>query len=733
MKDMKKTEQGLRESEEHFRTIAASARDAVVMTDDQGRVTLWNAAAEQVFGCSGLEATGTVLHDLLVEPGCRKRLDLLAETAGLLSMSDSPQEVIDALCRKVMNFLDCQAFFNYLVDFDSKRLHLNACGGIPEEDVRKMEWLDYGVGLCGCSARDGRRLVVEDLQDIDDQYTALVRPFGIQAYACHPLMAQGQVLGTLSFCCRTRKHFDDNELSLMKTVADQVAIALDRKQSAERIARSEQKFRSIFENSRDAIFLITDDLSFSECNQAALMMFKCDRQVLLENRPYSFSPHLQPDGSISRVKAEELLGEALRGKPQSFEWTHLRADGTLFDAYVVLNSFELGGKLMMQSIVRDISGRKKAEAALRESELRFRALVETTSDWMWEVDENDRYTYAGPKITEYLGYLPDEVIGMSPCELMPPGEERNFRARLQAVTRNRKPFYALEKRNLHKNGNTVILETSGVPVFDKNGIFRGYRGIDRDVTERRMLEQQFLHTQKMDAVGQLASGIAHEFNNIIMAIKGYGDLLLPRMAGDPEGERFTMQLCELANRAATLTRDLLTFGRKQGVKPIPMDLNDTVRKTENLLRWLVGDAIELVMVLQERIMPVMLVSGQLEQLLINLATNARDAMPEGGLLTVKTAAVARAEDCPEAGMTGCGGAYALVSVSDTGMGMDEATREKIFEPFFTTKEVGKGTGLGLTTVYGIVRQHGGFITVDSKPGQGSVFNVYIPLITAGTD
>jgi PAS domain S-box-containing protein len=182
-----------------------------------------------------------------------QRLDLLAGTASMLLESDSPQEVIDSLCRKVLAFLNCDAFFNYIVDYDKQRLHLNACGGIPDIDVRKMEWLDYGEGLCGCSARDGSRLVVENLQDIEDQYTALVRPFGIQAYACHPLISQGRVIGTLSFCTRTKSHFTDDELSIMKSVADQVAIAIDRKLSTELMSRSKKKFREIFENARDAI------------------------------------------------------------------------------------------------------------------------------------------------------------------------------------------------------------------------------------------------------------------------------------------------------------------------------------------------------------------------------------------------------------------------------------------------------------------------------------------------
>ena len=154
-----------------------------------------------------------------------QRLDLLAETASQLLKSDSPQKVVNVLCRKVLDFLECDAFFNYLVDDEEKRLHLNACGGIPEEDARKMEWLDYGVGLCGCSARDGCRLVVEDVQETKDQYTALVRPFGIKAYACHPLMSQGRVIGTLAFGTRSRNIFNHDDLAMMETVTNQVATA----------------------------------------------------------------------------------------------------------------------------------------------------------------------------------------------------------------------------------------------------------------------------------------------------------------------------------------------------------------------------------------------------------------------------------------------------------------------------------------------------------------------------
>ena len=782
-----------------------------------------------------------------------QRLELLAETSSLLLRSDSPQEVIDSLCRKVLVFLNCDAFFNYIVDHEKQRLHLNACNGIPQEDVQRMEWLDYGVGLCGCSARDGKRLVVENLQDLDDQYSALVRPFGIQAYACHPLISQGRVLGTLSFCRRTRSPFTDDELSIMKSVADQVSIAIDRKQLAERVERSEKKFRAIFENAHDAIFLLGEDLSFRDCNPSATKMFECAKSEIVGRTSLDFMPPAQPDGSDSKQKAREIGNAFLLGNAPYFEWLCQRPDGTQFEAIIAANRFELDDEVVTLAIVRDISARKRSEAALRESEARFRgfmdnspaiawmkdeegrfvylsksyqkqlgvrfadlegktdfdiwpqniakqfrendlvvigsgnpielteevidlkgehtfwwnskflirdstgrgfvcgigiditqqkklenklrasetrfrALVETTSDSIWEVDENEIYTYASPRIYDHLGYQPTEVIGKTLYDFVIPEEVESLQRKLDAYKRERKPFFTLEKESLSKGGENVILETSGVPILDMDGNFYGYRGIDRNISERKMLEQKFLQAQKMEVVGQLASGIAHDFNNIVMAIKGYVELLLPRMANGSDGKKYMKRIDALAGRANILTRDLLTFSRKQGIDPKAEDLNMIVRRMKDILQWLIGDDIRFKMSLHKGVLPIMSVSGQIEQVLTNIVTNARDATPKGGLITLRTSLIDNdsvpfkpAEFAEVRG-------YALISVVDTGSGMDRTTSRKIFEPFFSLKEFGKGTGLGLAVVYGIVKHHNGFINVKSKQGIGTTFNLYIPLI-----
>jgi len=526
---------------------------------------------------------------------------LLTETAAILLERDDPQTAVDLLCQKVLAFLKCDAFFNYIVDYEQKRLHLNACGGIPDDAVQKMEWLDYGVGLCGCSARDGERLVVENLQDTEDQYSALVRPFGIQAYACHPLISQGQVLGTLSFCTRTRLKFRDEELFVMKAVADQVAIAMDRVLSYQRISQSEKKFREIFENASDAIFLLKEDLSIFDCNPAAEEMLKCEKSRIVGQTLLAFSPPLQDDGVSSERKLTESLNLVLSSQPQSFEWMFRRPNNMQFEASVVANVFRMNSRPAILSIARDI-------------------------------------------------------------------------------------------------------------------------------TEQKTMERDFLQTQKMEIVGRLASGIAHDYNNIIMAIKGYVSILLPRMDKAREDSHYMKRIEALAKRAGNLTQQLLDFGRNKVALPKPNDLNYLLRKMKNILRWLVGDGLEFRMSLNKEPLVIMAVAGQIEQLLVNIVVNARDATPKGGLIRVSTSF--SKTDGPRGSTEGACAVhgYALLSISDTGTGMNEATKQKIFEPFFTMKEVGKGTGLGLSVVYTLVRNHGGDISVDSREDEGTTFNIRFPLL-----
>jgi nitrogen-specific signal transduction histidine kinase len=267
-------------------------------------------------------------------------------------------------------------------------------------------------------------------------------------------------------------------------------------------------------------------------------------------------------------------------------------------------------------------------------------------------------------------------------------------------------------------------------MYDAGGNVTGVLGIARDITKHRQLEAQYLQAQKMESIGTLAGGIAHDFNNILSAIIGYGHVTLMKMAEDDPQRSNIEHMLEAADRATYLTKSLLLFSRKQIAVRKPMDLNEVVRKVEKFMVRVIGEDIECKTLLYDNPVPILADGNQLEQVLMNLAINARDAMPDGGAFNLKTDRIELTEDFIRAHGYGTAGPYAMITVSDTGVGMDEATQKRIFEPFFTTKEVGKGTGLGLAVVYGIVKGHDGLINVYSELGKGTTFSIYLPIIGA---
>jgi signal transduction histidine kinase len=277
------------------------------------------------------------------------------------------------------------------------------------------------------------------------------------------------------------------------------------------------------------------------------------------------------------------------------------------------------------------------------------------------------------------------------------------------------------------SGEKLNVLITASTVKDEKGNITAYRGIIRDITEPKRLEHQLLESQKMEAVGQLAGGVAHDFNNILTATMGYCSLIQMKTKEELTKTR-AEHILALSEKAAGLTQSLLAFSRKQVINPKPTDINEIVNSTSILLRRLIGEDIELRTVLSEESVTVIVDRGQIEHVLMNLATNAKDAMPHGGTLTISTEPVELNREFIETHGYGEIGKYALLSVADTGIGIDESTRERIFEPFFTTKEVGKGTGLGLAMVYGIIKQHNGFINVHSEPDKGTIFRIYIPSI-----
>jgi PAS domain S-box-containing protein len=363
--------------------------------------------------------------------------------------------------------------------------------------------------------------------------------------------------------------------------------------------------------------------------------------------------------------------------------------------------------------------------------------VETASEGIAVLDRNYKFTYVNSLFAGMLGCTPEEIIGTDAEDIIFEEDLDDHRKRRSSRASGKSEIY--ERRLRRKDGSPLWALISAAPVTDDNGEFDGSFFMVTDITDQKIAEEalgekeeQLRQAQKLEAVGLLAGGVAHDFNNILTVMSGYCEFVRGALRdGDPLAADVD-QIVRGVERATSLTRQLLAFSRKQTLQTKVLDLNEVVRGLEKMLKRLIGEDIELVTDLAADLRPVKADPGQMEQIIMNLAVNARDAMPEGGRLTIVTAHVDFDEEYIKTHISIDPGPHAMLSVTDTGAGMDTETRDRIFEPFFTTKGLGKGTGLGLSTVYGIVKQHGGDIWAYSEPGMGTTIKVYLPCTVADT-
>jgi PAS domain S-box-containing protein len=404
-------------------------------------------------------------------------------------------------------------------------------------------------------------------------------------------------------------------------------------------------------------------------------------------------------------------------------------------AYLGLASFS---SLVPAAILEE---RQAAREQLWMSKERYRAVVETASDAILTIDHTSRIEFANPAVERIFGYTPQEMVGQDLTMLMPAQLQplhKSALSRYLATGQKHFSWHGVLLTGLHKSGREVPLEVSfGELARDGRHLFTG---IVRDISEKRaaeqalgVLEAQYREAQKMDAIGQLAGGVAHDFNNLLTVIRGYCELLRHDLGPTNEHQSDLAEIDRAAERAASLTNQLLAFSRRQVLDPRVLDLSDSLKAMEQMLKRLIGEHIDVVMRTPAEIGRVKADPGQIEQVILNLAINARDAMPNGGTLLVELKDVVLDESYTRQHVDAAPGAHVMLAVSDTGVGMDAVTAARVFEPFFTTKPKGQGTGLGLSTVHGIVKQSGGNISVYSEPGRGTVFKVYLPRVDAPID
>jgi PAS domain S-box-containing protein len=370
---------------------------------------------------------------------------------------------------------------------------------------------------------------------------------------------------------------------------------------------------------------------------------------------------------------------------------------------------------------------RRTEQRLRQTEQKLRLMGNNLKDMVLAYDMNRKLIYANPVVQTLTGYSVADLDRAGFLNWIHPDDQAKMLGRWDSVLRG-EAFQDEEYRLVSKSGAVRWVAASWGPLLDETGAQVGVQGSERDITEHRALEEQYLQSQKLESVGRLAGGVAHDFNNLLTVINGYSDIVFRSLAADDPMRLKIEEIRKAGERAAELTRQLLVLSRKQVIQPRPLDLSTLVADSQQMFRRLLGETIELTTRLHPALSPVRADPGQMHQVLMNLLVNARDAMPSGGRVLIETANVtidpAYVAGHPEA----VAGPCVLLTVTDNGQGIDEESRTHIFEPFFTTKEVGKGTGLGLSTVYGIVKQGRGWIRVDSELGKGSTFRVYLPQI-----
>ncbi|MBT0663704.1 PAS domain S-box protein [Geobacter pelophilus] len=539
----------------------------------------------------------------------------------------------------------------------------------------------------------------------------LLQEMQAEGYAATPLWdSQGNGIGLIGVVSRRplgNKPFLETIIRIAATRASQELEAMSHLEVLKII-------NFTVENIRDAVYWILPDGRIWEINNSAAKMLGYTNEELLTKTALDINPGYSENNWHSyweKIKADGNL---------QYETVHKTCDGREIPVEVAATFCSYDGREYICSIVRDITDRKHAEQQLIE----YRQVIEYSQDMIFVIDRDYRYCLANSaflqlrdkQLNQVIGHTAEEILGHDLFAKLKPYLDECFTG---------KPVN-FEMQQQYAGKGLLTLDISYLPIADAGRAMR-LAGVIRDQTEHRRLEEQLRQSQKIEAVGQLAGGIAHDFNNILTVIMGYSNMLLLDDKLAAEHRQEIEQIIDAAEKASRVTRGLLAFSRKQVMTPDIVNLNDIVTKVQVFLERIIGEDVKLQFVHHEAALNIYADNSQIEQVLMNLATNARDAMPKGGLLTIETSLQGIEPNAANPHEIDTAGSYACMAVSDTGDGMTKEICDRIFDPFFTTKATGKGTGLGMAIVHGIVKQHKGFINVYSELGRGTTFRIYLPI------
>ncbi len=517
----------------------------------------------------------------------------------------------------------------------------------------------------------------------------------------------------------------NDEIGLLANAFDRLTESLEEREkrlaeARKEIIASEQRFRDIFENANDIIILLESDGTIIDVNQKAEDLLKITKSEMIGKNLLD----LMPD-EFTQAGDALLIQVAREGKANNFEIRLNKKDTghIFFEASCKRYRDEKSGEASVICVLRDITDKKKIEKEIIATKNLMENIIENSIDALVIVDRDGYIMRVNQKFKDISGYGATQVIGKHYSELLP--ESVELRPLLRELEEK---GLVVEKEIVAKisTGEYIPIELSAKRIYDINRVHHATIVVAKDIREKKNLQAQLLRAQKMEAIGTLAGGIAHDFNNLLTAVKGFTQIMLLTVPRNSEDSEYLKQIEHAANRASDLTKQLLTFSRRVRSEKQPIELNREIRDVKKLLTRTLPKMIQIRTELTDKLTLVNADPSQIEQVLMNLAVNARDAMPEGGILTIGTDVVYLGEEYCKRHLRLNPGEYVVLTVEDTGVGMDPETKDRIFDPFFTTKEVGKGTGLGLAMVYGIVENHDGHIVCYSEVGKGTVFKIFFP-------
>ena len=665
--------------------------------------------------------------------GQSRILEKIATDAGLEDTLTSLVLLIESLAEGMLGSI-------LLLDPDGVHLRHGAAPSLPVAYTQAIDGMPIGprAGSCGTAMYRKQPVIVTDILEdpLWEDCRALALPHGLRACWSTPILSSdGTVLGSFAMYYGTPRSPDAAEQQLIDLAIHVAGIAILRAREREKLLASRRQYQTLLGSIHGIVWeadATTFQFTFVSPQAERILGYPVAEWL---GQPDFWRDHIHPDDTGWAVAY--CVAATREKRDHSFEYRAVAADGrVVWLRDIVSVVVEHGAPTKLRGVMVDITQSKRVEEARRQAEERYRSIVENAVEGIFQSTPAGRFLAANPAMARICGYeSPEELLAAVTDVASQIYLEPAQRAELMRELEKHDVVRGFELQIRRRDGSTAWLSETIWVARDGSGAITHYTGMVEDITEKRraaevraLVETRLRQAQKLEAVGQLAGGVAHDFNNILTAILGVADLLLLDLAPDDRRRADVQEILDAARRAAALTRQLLAFSRQQVLRLERLDLNLLVTDGGQLLRRVIGEDIHIATVLNPGLGAIEADPGQMGQVLLNLAVNARDAMPNGGTLTIRTlnAELDATHGAPEFEVTP--GPYVLLAVTDTGTGMDRDIQSHLFEPFFTTKGPGKGTGLGLATVYGIVKQNRGFIWVSSQPGQGTTFKIYLPRI-----